>query len=222
MRTELEQDTNAPEDLVTNKIFEELSFVEMEMKSILEEYDYNLQTEKDLVSYLYVEQFSNKTIGGDRNLEDMVSDTVKNLPEPQNKTVAQKIVLGGVQGPVRGIKYNAIPPTSSSKSALKNYLVRCEKTAKRIFDLMNELTSSIKHEQEDVKVFHFEVASALLLLTIIILGFRVVAFIFDKQVNYKKLPTNVKEEIRQYEEASKKSERQLFIASNPLMMVFAA
>lgn len=224
MRTELEQDTNAPEDLATNKIFEELTFVEMEMKSILEEYNYNLQTEKDLVSYMYVEQFANKTIGGGRNLEEMVSDTIKTLPEPnpKNKTEAPKIILGGVQGPVRGIKYNTTPPTSSSKSALKNYLVRCEKTAKRIFDLMNELTSSIKHEQEDVKVFHFEVASALLLLTIIILGFRVVAFIFDKQVNYKKLPTNVKEEIRQYEEASKKSERQLFIASNPLMMVFAA
>ena len=59
------------------------------------------------------------------------------------------------------------------------------------------------------------------MLTLIILGFRVVAFIFDKQVNYKKLPTDVKEEIRQYEEASKKSERQLFIASTPLMMVFA-
>jgi hypothetical protein len=77
----------------------------------------------------------------------------------------------------------------------------------------------IKHNQQSINWFNFEVATALLLLTVLILGFRVIAFIFDNQQNYKRLPTSAKTESIEGEQRVR-THRNLYVASNPQLVIF--
>src|SRR5690606_25350022 len=106
------------------------------------------------------------------------------------------------------------------RKTLRNYLITCEQTTKRIFDLINELSTNIKHNQQDINLFNFEVATVLLFLTLLILGFGVIAFLFDNQQNYKRLPTAAKAE-RIEEEQNPHQHRFLYVASNLQLILFA-
>ena len=82
------------------------------------------------------------------------------------------------------------------------------------------VNASITHDQEEINTSYFEIATAVLFLTILILGFRVVAFIFDNQQNYKKLPLEAKQE-RIEEESRQVHHRNLYVASNLQLVIFA-
>lgn len=155
-------------------------------------------------------------LGEDEGTKQQDVTKKEGMEEQQEEVLLE---LGGMKDlSKRGVKYTA-PPSMADRTALKNYLIMCERTTKRIFDLINELSMHIKHNQQSTNLFNFEVATALLLLTVLILGFRVIAFIFDNQQNYKRLPTSAKTESIEGEQRVR-THRNLYVASNPQLVIF--
>ena len=126
--------------------------------------------------------------------------------------------LGGVKG-IKEIK-KVFEPNQDQKRQLRDYLQKCENAINKIYKYINYISASIKQNQEEVNTTYFEIATALLFLVILILGFRVVAFIFDNTQNYKKLPMEAKQE-RIEEESRQAHSRNLYVASNLQLVIFA-
>ena len=107
------------------------------------------------------------------NKTDQASDEISSIKLKQTQTT---IKLGGFEN-IKGLK-RASEPTPTQKKRLQNFLLKWDKAIAKIYDHLNYVNASIKQNQEDINTFYFEIATALLLLVILILGFRVIAFIF--------------------------------------------
>lgn len=155
----------------------------------------------------------------DRIPSELWKKIKESLKSDKNLTDSPKLMkLGGFQS-IQGLN-KVSEPTQAQKNLLKNYLLKCENTINKIHKYLNYISELIKQNQEEVNTTYFEIATALLLLVILILGFRVVAFIFDNTQNYKKLPMEAKQE-RIEEESRQAHSRNLYVASNLQLVIFA-
>jgi len=152
----------------------------------------------------------------DKNNKTLLSENIKIV----NETTPKLIELGGDQKKIDEKFKVPEKPNSQDLLDLKDYLLKCEKTTKNMFDHINLLSATIKEKQTGVDVSRFEIATGLLFLLLIILSIRVLAFIFDQEQNYKKLPTTAKQERIEQEQRSKQN-RFLYVASNPQLILFA-
>lgn len=139
-------------------------------------------------------------------------------PDTNSTDSAKLMKLGGFES-IHGLR-KVSEPTQTQKLKLKNYLLKWENAIDKIYKHLNYISALIKQNQEEVNTTYFEIATALLLLVILILGFRVVAFIFDNSQNYKKLPMEAKQE-RIEEESRQAHSRNLYVASNLQLVIFA-
>lgn len=129
-----------------------------------------------------------------------------------------KMKLGGYKSIKELKKVNELKP--AEKVMLRNYILKCESTIAKINSHLNYVTDTIKQNQAEINSAYFEIATALLLLALLILGFRVIAFIFDNTQSYKKLPMEAKQE-RIEEESRQAHNRNLYVASNLQLVIFA-